>query len=195
MTGRKELPKKQAELIAGARKLFRLHGGRRITVEEICRESGVSKMTYYKYFSNKWEMVKTVLDVMFEELMERYDAVKHGDMPFQEKVEKLLRLNREHVNSIGPPFLKELMNPDCPVHEHFFQQQLKSRDLSLEFFAAAKQAGHIRQDISMPFLLFMLNQMFELANHPQLIALIPSAEDRIYELSQAFFYGFARTSE
>ena len=186
------VPKKQTELIQAARKLFRQYGSRRVTVEEICRESGVSKMTYYKYFSNKWDIARTVLEALLEDLIARYNAVRNEKIPFQEKVEKLLRLNREHIGAIGAPFLNDLMQPDCPLHGQFVEQQHISRDLSCEFFLSAQKDGHIRKDIGMPFLLFMLSRMFDLLYHPELVQIVPNVEDRIHELSVAFFYGFAR---
>ena len=41
--------KKQQHLLTTAETLFRSHGIRRITVEEICQKAGVSKATFYKW--------------------------------------------------------------------------------------------------------------------------------------------------
>ena len=38
-----------------------------MTVEEVCREAAVSKMTFYKYFQNKVELVRTIRDNWVEE--------------------------------------------------------------------------------------------------------------------------------
>ena len=44
-----------------AKTLFWKYGMARVTVEEICREAGVSKMTFYRNFKNKNEVAKQVL--------------------------------------------------------------------------------------------------------------------------------------
>ena len=58
---RNAMEKRSAKLQAildAAKSLFWKHGIRRVTIEEICEVAGVSKMTYYKYFSNKTAIAK-----------------------------------------------------------------------------------------------------------------------------------------
>ena len=53
---------KREQLIRTGKELFWKFGFRRVTVEEICSEAGISKMTFYKYFSNKLDLVKRIMD-------------------------------------------------------------------------------------------------------------------------------------
>ena len=48
-------------LVKQARELFWKHGIKRITVEEICSEAGISKMTFYRNFKNKVEIAERVV--------------------------------------------------------------------------------------------------------------------------------------
>ncbi|NQV51449.1 MAG: helix-turn-helix transcriptional regulator, partial [Candidatus Marinimicrobia bacterium] len=48
----KDRPPKEGDILRTAEKLFMQFGYNRVTVEEICREAKVSKVTFYKYFSN-----------------------------------------------------------------------------------------------------------------------------------------------
>jgi len=41
--------------------LFWKHGIKRVTIEEICTEADVSKMTFYKFFPNKIELAKKLI--------------------------------------------------------------------------------------------------------------------------------------
>ena len=54
--------KKHHALLNTARKLFVAHGIKRVTVEEICRTADTSKMTFYRFFRNKDEIAKAVID-------------------------------------------------------------------------------------------------------------------------------------
>ena len=54
--------KKLQQITQTAYDLFWRHGIKRVTIEEICRTSGVSKMTFYKYFDNKNDLAISVLD-------------------------------------------------------------------------------------------------------------------------------------
>ena len=46
-------PKKEGDILRTAEDLFMQFGYGKVTVEEICRAAGVSKVTYYKYFKKK----------------------------------------------------------------------------------------------------------------------------------------------
>ncbi len=60
------------QVLAAARELFWKHGLKRVTVEEICREAGVSKMTFYKFFPNKVTLAKAVYDKEVETGYEKF---------------------------------------------------------------------------------------------------------------------------
>ncbi|UCD39298.1 MAG: helix-turn-helix transcriptional regulator, partial [Fidelibacterota bacterium] len=74
-----------------AEHLFSRFGARRVTVEEICREANVSKMTFYKYFPNKVELVRTIRDNWEEEGFMRFDEINAMDLPFPEKIDLMTR--------------------------------------------------------------------------------------------------------
>lgn len=46
---------KQQFILSAGKELFWKHGVKRVTVEEICVQASVSKMTFYKFFMNKRE--------------------------------------------------------------------------------------------------------------------------------------------
>ena len=53
--------KKYKQIIATSKELFWKFGIKRVTVEEICSQAHVSKMTFYKFFPNKIELAKIIL--------------------------------------------------------------------------------------------------------------------------------------
>ncbi|NOZ62096.1 MAG: TetR/AcrR family transcriptional regulator, partial [Calditrichaeota bacterium] len=55
-----------------AQDLFFRYGIRRVTVEEICRTAGVSKMTFYKYFKNKIDLVKKLMEKIYDQALAEY---------------------------------------------------------------------------------------------------------------------------
>ncbi len=192
-----ELPKKQLQLITTATELFYKHGIRRVTIEEICKSANVSKMTFYKYFSNKWDIAKTILDMVFEVGVQMYHDIVEEDTPFVQKVEEILKLTmaRVHGAGVGSALIEDIATEKSPLYLHFQDHQKVSRQLAIDFFEDAKEKGFIHSDIEMPVLLFMLNRLSDLLNHPEFISIKPNIEDRIYELSALFFHGFSRIAE
>jgi len=192
MAGMKTVSKKKQQLIEKATELFCLYGIRRVTIEEICRGSNVSKMTFYKYFDNKWDIAKTVIDLLFDEGIQHYFTILKEQMSFHQKLEKLLTLSTVQIHSFGSAIFDDVLKEDSPLHAHFMERQKMTRELSVDFFKRAQQEGHISSNTKMPVLLFMLDRSIDLLNHPEFIKIMPAIEDRATELAALFFYGFAR---
>ncbi len=74
--------KKFEQIVSTARDLFMFHGIRRITVEEICAKSGVSKMTFYKHFNNKVELAKHILNRIIAEAEEKYHGIMNQNISY-----------------------------------------------------------------------------------------------------------------
>ena len=83
---------KLREILIAAKELFWKHGFKRITIEEICSAANVSKMTFYKHFKNKMELVKYLLNHIYEKGMKQYRDIMNSDIHFSEKVKKKLDL-------------------------------------------------------------------------------------------------------
>ncbi len=66
-----------------AKELFFKHGTKRITIEEICKTANTSKVTFYKYFNNKVDLVKYIRDEMMKEGFDQYDKICELDIPYR----------------------------------------------------------------------------------------------------------------
>ncbi len=82
-------PKYQA-ILKTAQTLFWKHGIKRVSVQEICKTAGTSKMTFYKFFDNKIALAKTILDLIYQKEWEEYIAIMEEDIPYPEKVKKTI---------------------------------------------------------------------------------------------------------
>ena len=184
-----ENPKFQ-QLVATASDLFMRHGIRRISVEEICREAGVSKMTYYKYFKNKNELVRFILDQIAKRGLERYDKIMAQDVPYRKKVEQLIQMKLDQAERMTPEFLKDFMhNPDPEIARWYGELMQLRMKLLLENFTQAKKNGDIRADCKPEFIMYMLHQMTEMIDDERLAGLFESTKELTEELTKFFFYG------
>ncbi len=185
-------PKKKRQLIESAMELFFRHGVKRVTVEEIGQNANVSKMTFYKYFENKWGIAKVLLEVLFSEGFRQYDAIMAEPTSYAEKLEQIMALTTGILQTFGDVFLAELMDSSSPLHDFFMKKQTEARHLSVDFFRRAQEAGQLRSDVEMQLLVFMLEHLSELIDHPEFKAIMPNMEDRACELASVFFYGFSK---
>ena len=99
--------KKYIQVINTARDLFCKYGIRRVTVEEICVEAGVSKMTFYKFFTNKVDLVKHLLVYIYEDGLLQYRSIMDSDIPYSEKVTELIKMKIEATNDMSHEFLND----------------------------------------------------------------------------------------
>jgi AcrR family transcriptional regulator len=188
-------PKKKQMLLASAQELFFKYGVRRVTVEEICKNAGVSKMTCYKYFTDKWDIARTMLDGIVDQGMIAFHDMMEEDGPFAAKVQGMLMQTTSQIHAVGQPFLEDMMQDDSPLNSYFRDMQKKTRDLSMNFFMQAQKQGHISSDVKMPVLMFMLDHLSDLLNHPDFVQIMPDIQQRASELAAFLFYGFTRKPE
>jgi AcrR family transcriptional regulator len=106
--------KKMQQLLATAQDLLMRHGIRRITVEEICSEANISKMTFYKYFKNKIELIKYLLNQIFSEQMTAYREIMEQQIPYPDKVKDMIQLKYEHTKMISQEFIHDLYKNPVP---------------------------------------------------------------------------------
>ena len=64
---------KLRDILLAAKELFWKFGFKRVSVEEVCKEAQVSKMTFYKHFKNKIELVKSLYKLVSDEAMKKYN--------------------------------------------------------------------------------------------------------------------------
>ncbi|MCJ7680605.1 MAG: TetR/AcrR family transcriptional regulator, partial [Candidatus Aminicenantes bacterium] len=106
--------KKYQLLIEAARDLFMRYGIKRVSVEEICTTAGVSKMTFYKHFSNKIELALFILNQRFEDGVLRYKSIMNRDVPFSEKAGEILKMKLELSEGISREMTKDILNSRIP---------------------------------------------------------------------------------
>ena len=193
-TKSENIPYKKQQLIDSAQILFSKHGIQRVTVEELCRTAEISKMTFYKYFTNKWDIGRAVIDLTFEKGLSYYNNMIQEDIPFAEKIEQILKITMIQINTFGAPFIEDLTDKRSPLYTHFAKNQKAVSRLSIDFINKAKNDGHIKKEIKIPFLLYMLDRTTEFLNDPELISIMPDTKERGYELASLFLHAFSNTN-
>ncbi len=148
--------KKREEILAAAETLFLSKGVRSITVEEITREAEVSKATYYKYFSDKQDLIKHVLEKLFKKNLHKLENIVEigkRDKLTYESFMSVFDLD-EYEEIFQSDFIKELQT-DYPEMVALYTQWVMERRLPKyqELMRMAKVDGLIRMDIDTDFLI------------------------------------------
>ena len=185
-------PKYQQIMEAGT-KLFIRHGIKRVTVEEICEESGVSKMTFYKFFKNKLELVKQIVTDMTDVGFKFTDNVMAQDIPYEEKVKRNIKYKIETIRKYGDLFFEELLRiPE--LQPYVIEMNNTAVKKILEIFNMGKAEGAIREDISPEFYQYLLGYINIMGNDDKLKLIFPDMGQRVEMLIDVLFHGVFKKS-
>lgn len=170
--------------------LFWKHGIRRVSIEEICREAGISKMTFYRNFDNKIELAKAVVAKVFTDAETQYLELMAQEIPFEEKIKQQVVMKFEGTKEISAELIKDVYSDWNEELKVLFQQMAgKMTQLVYKDYQHAIDQGWIRKDVKLDFIFYMSNKMAEMASDPQLQAMYQSTQDLIMEFMNMMFYG------
>jgi AcrR family transcriptional regulator len=179
-----------ARILAAAKSLMWKHGIRRVTVDEICREAGVSKMTFYRYFDNKLAVARTVIQNVIDGIWGRVEDIMARPIPFKEKAGLFIELKIEQANALGQEISRELVDDSVPGLTEFVETlrgDLLEKTIAL--FRRSQEAGDVRRDIKPEFLLYMFNLLTEAARDKNLAGQYPSFQALIKEIMEFIYFG------
>ena len=188
--------KKFQSTVNKAKELFWKHGIRRISIEEICRETPVSKMTFYKFFKNKNELAEFILEEIMNEGFEKYNHIMNQDLPYPEKIKQIILLKHESSKDIGDEFLEDILQSEEQGLMKIIQAYRdKSTNKIMNDLKKAQSEGWIRKELNIDFLLYMMNDINNKLFDPKLENMYTNKHDLIMELTNYFFYGIMNAKE
>jgi len=181
---------KYQHILSSGKELFWRHGIKRVSVEEICSQAKVSKMTFYKFFENKRKLALAILKNIVGSRLQEYETIIHNDYAFADKIKALLKMKLESSNDIGQEFINDIyQNPDLSLKPYLEEQIEKSMFLTMEFLLDSQKKGHIRKDIKANLILYYFNHILQIATDSELLSKYEKPQDLISEATEFFFYG------
>lgn len=181
---------KRKILLETGKELFWKHGIKKVSIEEICKEAKVSKMTFYKHFQNKIEFAQYILEQVIGQALTEFEDIVKSDKPFTEKVKKMFVIKYEAAQNISREFVDDMYkNPDFGLHLYMEKQGMKSLQIFNQFIIDSQQKGLIRKEISIEFILEFMNQISGMLNNEALMNKYEHTHDFIMEVMNFMFYG------
>lgn len=183
---------RQMLLLAAARELFWKFGFRKVSVEDICNQAGVSRMTFYKYYKDKFALAKAAYDMEVEKGMQEFEDVLNTPAESAEKMEMILKLKAESLNDISQEFIRDFYADEkLGLKEYIEQRTIDYWRSIIKLFQYAQEKGDFRQDFNPELLLFLSKQIITTIHDPHLIGLFGSSKAVIMEIARLLTYGIA----
>ena len=183
-------------LLESGRMLFWKYGFSKVSVEEICRGAGVSKMTFYRYFSSKTILAKQILERAVEEGITRFMGIMESDVPIEEKMRRIILMKMEVKAAISREFIEDIYSSRGEELQHYMMQLTgKTAGMIVEAFRQAQEKGFFRKDFRPEMLIAMSMKMIDLLTDEHLNKLYSNANEMIVEMTRIITCGIGAGKE
>jgi len=156
-------------ILASARRHFFAHGFRRVTVDDLAAELRMSKKTFYTHYPSKTALVEAVI----RDKLSRADAdlravMGEPEMDFSVRLQSLLACLHNHTDEIQAVFVRDIRS-EAP---ELFALVQEGRGQAIQRYFGqvleeGRQAGMIRQDIPLEFLIEILVRAVDAIANPK----------------------------
>lgn len=93
---------KYNSIIEKAYTVFMHHGIRNVSMDDLCREVGISKKTLYKYVDNKVDLLNKIFAYVHELIFSRVEELKTYDMNAIDVLLEMSKISAENHHRINP---------------------------------------------------------------------------------------------
>lgn len=168
-------------LIKTAKNLFFKHGVKRVTVEEICEKANVSKVTFYKYFSNKDAIVREIRDELLRVGFSRYDEIVEMDIPYPEKIDLMTEWRVEFFSQMKSEFIEDIIS--------FEETMTEMKKRFMKNILIAQEKGEVRRDLAPGLIWLAAEKMNEIALTDNWKDTVPDFNELHRQLRILYFHG------
>lgn len=139
----------RARIVAAARQHFLSHGFRGVTMDDLARELGMSKKTFYAHFSSKLALVEAVIRDKADRVEADLARITARPSPdFMKTLHELLACMQGHTGEILPPFIRDLRREAPDLFKIIEDRRRKLIQLHFaSLFARGRELGKVRKDV------------------------------------------------
>ncbi|MEP3387190.1 MAG: TetR/AcrR family transcriptional regulator [Reichenbachiella sp.] len=183
-------PSTDIRITNSAKKLFWQFGTKKVSIEEICKDAEVSKMTFYRKFSNKTELAKKVLGEFYAQAKVEYRSFMDESSPFEKKMQQLILFEVKNAENMSQALVQDIFGQaDQELKDFMEAQQHEVYQDFIRDLKVAQEAGSIRKDIKLEFVLLMLDNLGKQIADKNLLDMYDSVQEANTELINFFLYG------
>ena len=127
--------KKQKEIASALFPSFMENGIHALSTEDICKITGKSKATLYKYFESKKEMVQFILEERLSELYHFNEFLNDDRYDHKTRYKNAVSVTINAIDGISPLFLSDLSEHYPDLYQGILDLKRMSLELLKDFYA------------------------------------------------------------
>jgi AcrR family transcriptional regulator len=159
-------------ILSIARRQFMAHGFKNVTMDDLASDMGMSKKTLYAHFPSKSALVKSILTQKLDEAeMELGSVVAEKSSDFIGALHQLTAQLQRHTGEAQPVFVRDLSREEPALAEYLVARRRKIVEKTfVNLLACGREAGQVRDDIPINFLIEVLLAVLETIAVPKYLA-------------------------
>jgi len=186
------LNKKNSDILVASKKLFWKYGYKKVSIEEICREAKVSKVTFYKFYPNKIELAKKIIDQIVDNSMQELKYLVENAVSTSELLGTLIKAKKDGIHEISKEFVSDFYTDNSlGLKEYILIRINEVMNETIVGMKRLQERGLIRSDLNIPFFLHFSKKMDGFMDDPYLLSLFPNPEDLVMEITKLLTYGMS----
>ena len=135
------------KILNATESLLKKHYFKEVTIEDIAREAGVSKVTIYHHFSSKDNLIYYYVQIFASKVQERFRELLKTDKSYMEKLEAIFEFATE-VNESSPGFNTDEIRNDPKLQQLVDSVLSQQREVVFEYIKEGKKQGYLNPDLS-----------------------------------------------
>ena len=185
----------KTHILSISKTLFWKHGLDKVSVEDICKEGGFSKLTFYIHFKNKNEVASQLISKQIEYSLQKYRDIMQADTSFRDKVSKLIKFKYELTIEMSEEYVKDIYHyREGGLRIMIDDHRQKMYEEIKQDFTEAQKKGWIRKELNMSFLMNMLQDIGDKIFEPKFLEIYKDDKILIEELTDFFCNGILQKS-
>ena len=184
--------KKDIFLKQVATELFYQQGWKLTSVAEICRVAGVSRVTFYKYFPTKQDLVKSIFEEQKNNMRQEFDRLLATKADLATVIQQILTMQQESMATLySAAVLHDLNHDKDETLQDFFRQMVQEKYHYMHyFFSTLQKRKSIRNDFPVILIDVLIQKMDEMIHSSVLQQHYSGKEQQLFkDVLQLFLHG------
>ena len=184
--------KKDIFLKQVATELFYQQGWKLTSVAEICRVAGVSRVTFYKYFPTKQDLVKSIFEEQKNNMRQEFDRLLATKADLATVSQQILTMQQESMATLySAAVLHDLNHDKDETLQDFFRQMVQEKYHYMHyFFSTLQKRKSIRNDFPVILIDVLIQKMDEMIHSSVLQQHYSGKEQQLFkDVLQLFLHG------
>ena len=173
----------QTAIYQAALSLFAEHGRQKISVETLCAAAQTSRVTFYKYYADKRDLLCQILTDDKNRIRAALSDAQKNAESLADIITLLLDLQKQSLQTVyTPPVLRDIQQSKDKFLQDFFAEMYAEKDRFMHgFFTTLQQRGLIRTDLRVPMIEAFVQQIDTLVQRENLQNHYADAPQKLYE--------------